>query len=294
MRLILSLIALALVFGCGPKKPELNVPIPARAGQLRSVYLEKLAFAKSVETERGWLESECDAMLWNGKYSCGGGNPDLKAAEYPEEPGRFNRKPLPGCGPELGNSKTTWSRDMGMGLLAHGWCKKDIDILSRHRDYGYAHNWVMGSPLADGRVVYTPNIIGTLHQVIYRLGGPDSSNRLWPQAYPSGLTNYEAHLQMVNIWIRGEMEPRDSGLVSAEDISALMYDRVIEHSDREPECPFYQYMRGIYDGSLERAVDSLLASDYPKCEYGRDDFGNKAAEWLFSAKLVLKKLKLEQ
>ncbi len=288
MRLIV--LALLLLVACGEKRREKEVPLPPRALDLVTAYQEKLAEAKSRVDSHGWLESECDAMLWNGKFSCGGGEPDLTAAEYPDQPGRFNRKPLPGCGPQFGNSKTTWSRDMGMGLIAHGWCKKDLGILSRHRDYGASNNWIMGEPLADGRAIYTPNVIGVLHEVIFRIGGPDSASRLWPSAYPSGLTDYQAHLQMINIWLRGEMEPN---VIQVMDISQQMYERVVEHSNREKECPFYQYMRGIYDGDLTNAVNALLAHDYPACEYGREDYGNKAAEWLFAAKLVLKKLSLE-
>lgn len=284
-------LALLFVSACGgEKKREKEVPLPPRALDLVTAYKERLELAKSKTDAHGWLEAECDAMLWNGKFSCGGGSPDLTAAEYPNQPGRFNRKPLPGCGPEFANSKTTWSRDMGMGLLAHGWCKKDLNILSRHRDYGSANKWIMGSPLADGRTIYTPGLIGVLHEIIYRIGGPNSANRLWPDIYPSGLNDYQAHLQMINIWLRSEMEPN---VIKALDISEQMYARVVEHSDREKECPFYQYMRGIYDGDLTAAVNSLLAREFPACEYGRDGFGNKTAEWLFVAKLTLKKLALE-
>lgn len=293
MRVILLLL-LFLVSCGGEKKREKEVPLPPRALDLVTAYKERLAFAKSKTDAHGWLEAECDAMLWNAKFSCGGGEPDLTAAEYPDQPGRFNRKPLPGCGPQFGNSKTTWSRDMGMGLIAHGWCRKDLALMERHRDYGLYHNWVMGEPaFPDGRVIYTPNVIGVLSEVIFRIGGPDSNNRLWPSVYPSGLRDYHAHLQMINIWLRGEMEPSVVRALGTLDISEGMYARVVEHSDREPECPFYQYMRGIYDGDLTKAVDSLMAREYPLCEYGRDDFGNKTAEWLFAAKLVLTKLNLE-
>lgn len=289
---IAALGLLCLVACGGKEKREKEVPLPPRALDLVTAYKERLAFALSKTDSHGWLESECDAALWNGKFSCGGGNPDLTAAEYPDEPGRFNRKPLPGCGPQFGNSRTTWSRDMGMGLMAHAWCKKDLPLLNRHAAYGEKKNWVMGSPLADGRVVYVPSTIGTLYGVIWASGGQDNPSRLFPQVYPSGLNDYTAHLQMINIWLWGEINEA-KGVLQVQDISREMYARIVEHSDREPECPFYQYMRGIYDGDLGRAVETLMAREFPQCEYGREDFGNKTAEWLFVAKLTLKKLGLE-
>lgn len=287
----LSLCILLGVYECGQwsKKSEADTPAPTNIQSLKSKYDEVLDEAKKkADPTDGWIEkSECDGMLWAGKYLCGGGSPKLEAAEYPNEPGKFNRRPSPYCGEEFGNSKTTWSRDMGMGLMSGAWCSKNREILERHASYGTKKNSMMGEPFADGRAVYTPSIIGILYQVIYSLGGADTTARHTPSIFSSGLDDYQAHLQMIDIWLRGETARREIDL--SLDISQTMYERVKEHSDREPTCPFYQYMRGIYDGSLETVTSLLLESDKPKCQYVRGSDGVFTSEWLFVAKLTLKK-----
>jgi len=288
----LLLASLVLTSCGGPKKKEIEPGLPANIQRLVNKYTETLAATKaSADPVDGWIEkTECDGVLWAGKYACGGGNPVITAAEYPDAPGKFNRRPAPYCNAETGNSKTTWSRDMGMGLISYAWCKKDKAVLERHADYGTKKNWMMGEPLADGRTVYTPSIIGMLYQTIYKLGGKDSQGRVWPSVYSGGLDDYEAHLQMVDIWLRGEMDGKQTDLNL--DISQTMYERVKEHSDREPTCPFYQYMRGIYDGSLESTTDLLIGSDSPGCQYVRGGPGAVTAEWLFVSRLTLKKFGL--
>ena len=287
---VIFFICVLVSTSCSPfsKKKEEDTPAPTKIQELLIKYNNELedSLAIAAQTD-GWLEvSECDGMLWAGKYSCGGGVPNIAAAEYPDEPGKFNRRPSPYCGEEFGNSKTTWSRDMGMGLMSHAWCKKDRAILERHADYGTKKNWIMGYPFADGRVVYTPSIIGILYQVIYYTGGSDSTARSWPSIYSAVLDDYQAHLQMIDIWLRGEMSgEKDLQL----EISQTMFERIKEHSDREPECPFYAYMRGIYEGSLEKTTDLLLQPGTPKCTYVRGGTYVGMSEWLFVSKLTLKK-----
>ena len=106
------------VSACGQwsKKSEADTPAPTNIQLLKSKYDEVLDEAKKkADPTDGWLEkSECDGMMWAGKFSCGGGEPNIAAAEYADDVGKFNRRPAPYCGEEFGNSKTTWS----LGCLA--------------------------------------------------------------------------------------------------------------------------------------------------------------------------------
>jgi len=288
--MMLKLLIVLSLFACGKSsKKEIVAGIPANQQRLLNKYNEKILLAKSLaDPNDGWLEkSECDGMLWAGKYTCGGGAVNIYAAEYASDAGKFNRRPAPYCGEEFGNSKTTWSRDMGMGLITYAWCNKDLMAVERHASYGTKKNWIMGEPFADGRVVYTPSIIGILYQTIYSLGGKDSQARAWPSVYTSGLKDYEAHLQMLDIWLRGEMS--GSRLELNLDISQTMFERIKEHSNREPNCPFYSYMRGIYEGNLDPVTDMLVTSDDTPCEYVRGGPNVPLIEWLYTARLTLKK-----
>jgi hypothetical protein len=261
--------------------------MPSKLDQLREWYSNQLAIADSVKDKtNGWLTpNNCDGMLWTGKYASSPGvDADMTAAEDKDEPGKFHRRPVPCWNPEQGavGSQTTWSRDMGMGLMAWAYRKKQLEPLIRHSEYGKAHNWQMGEPLADGRVVYTPAVIGLLHQVIYSLGGPDDPNRIWGNIYPSGLDDYQAHLQMLDIWLRGSIGEKssDADAIPANPATALtsgvsgtMYERIMEHAEREPKCLFYQFMKSRYtSGNYDSIVDSLLSgSENWTCQYGRFD-----------------------
>jgi len=281
-------------------------PLPenSRVAQLLEMYETKKELALELaDSENGWIVSDCDGMLWNGKYNCGlgGGGANLRAAEYPGTPGRYNRRPEPFCEAGAG-SQTSWSRDMGMGLISAAWCQKDLPLLEAHAAFGTANLWKMGEPLADGRVVYTPAMIGKLYQTIRALGGPNSPASIWPSVYPSGLDDYQAHLQILDIWLRGEIEesrgnadavprPPEDGL-ELLDVTHTMWQRIKEHAAREPACPFYRYMEAIYVTADIEPTLELLLEDRNECQYLRCDGhqGCHVGEWLFVAKNVLDRL----
>ena len=259
---------------------------PKRLDKLKTLYAEKSAEAIKLRNPlNGWIiTGDCDAMLWTAKYattSCH--SVSLEAAESSLEPGRFYRSPMKKC-VALGKSKTTWSRDMGMGLIAYGWKCQQRGLLERHRGYGIKNNWTMGHPISDGRVLYTPQIIALLHEAIFRLGGSNSPNRALPSIYPSGLDDYQAHLQVLNIWLREEME---------DGITDLMFDALQEHAKREPNNPFYQYMVGLFLNDQDKTISLLLDPKMPVGEYVRcGEFKRcQLAEWLFVANLVLESYK---
>lgn len=319
--LVLALLGLS---ACKGKEHDAKDPNPnERKEALKAKYQEKLELAKDwAKKDYGnWLViKDCDAALWMGKYSCADKIPevDLTVAEYPDQPGRFDRRPPPGScwNPEAGDigSKTTWSRDMGKGLYRWAWCGKHLDALERHAKYGNSKNWKMGEPLADGRVLYTPAMIGELYELIHALGGEDNPGRIWPTAYPKGLDDYEAHLQVLSIQIRGEIaegfgnlalgpkKPDGADGSGSEqenakegtallDVSETMYDRLREHAKREPKCAYYQYMLGVYDGSMDKALE-LLLNDSSECQYVRKDASKeiRLAEWLAVASSVIRRL----
>lgn len=294
-----------LVLSClSKKKEETKEPnTNERTPELAARYQENLALAETLRNPiNRWLTpKDCDGMIWAGKYSCGGGDPDIRAAEYPEEKGRFDRRPPPYCWtPELGDqgSKTTWSRDMGIaGLFPHALCKRDLQILADHAAFGESAKWEMGQPLADGRAIYTPAVIGSLYSLIYALGGPSDKKRGWTGIYPKGLDDYKAHLQMMDIWMRleisGPLPPLPGEPIEfSADLSKTLVDRINEHADREPQCPFYQFMKGRFSGSQDRTVDLLLSSNEPACSYVRGESLAlvQLSEWLFVARATLAEL----
>lgn len=295
---------------CTKKVDEQEPKDNPRLSDLRNRYAAYRLEAKTLaDPKTGWVMGESgDAIRFDGPAAKATGA-KIVAAEYAEASGRFCRYPGPKC-PALYDAPTSWSRDAGLGLLWAMWNAKDKATLARHADYGTGHLWKMGEPLDDGRVLYTPNMIGLLYQTIYALGGKDNANRHWPSSYPAGARDFEAALQTLSILLRGEVSetlgdplplPRASilGLIPPAtgaaheadlilDISAQMFDRLNEHHIREPGCPLYQAAWGRYSGDLGPAVDACLA-EASACEYLRcKDFRRcYLADWLFACGLVL-------
>lgn len=301
--LLRSILSLCLVLAAcgvnkGHSKKEPNTD--SRIDDLRAKYLEKLAAAEKIrDAETGWLSrNDCDGMIWAGKYAASQGvtGVNILAAEYPGQPGKFGRRPAPWCWtPEDGDqgSKTEWSRDMAVaGLLPYAWSTGQRDILERHAAYGKKNSWQMGEPLEDGRVVYTPALVGSLYKAIYAMGGELDANAIWPNIYPEGLVDYQAHLQVMSIWLQGEVaavlgdkEKPEKG--ASLNVSDTMYQRLSEHAARQPSCALYQVVYGLYSGDMTLAFDDLLGDS--QCDYIRCDDGQcREADWLFSASLLLK------
>jgi hypothetical protein len=303
---LLALILLLASVSC--RKENKKAPDElTRLDELKAEYVNRLALAESVrDAATGWLaRQDCDSMITNGKYASipevTGVN--IEAAEYPGVPGKFGRRPPPWCWtPEQGDvgSKTEWSRDMFIaGLLPYIWRQGKKDILERHLDYGAANNWILGSPFDDGRVVYSPNLIGLAYNTLYAMGGELSPHAFWPSYYDSGLTDFQAHLQVMSIWMQGEVAEKlgdgdaipqkpDEATVDKQltvSIAVSMYERLTEHATREPACPLYQVVHAMYSGTMGTAIESLLTE--AKCEYYRDDAQANLADWLFTASLAL-------
>jgi hypothetical protein len=307
LKFLIFLLVIAVV-ACGRPRGKIEVAQPdGRVPALRTKYQNNLAEAVQLrDPVTGWLTpTDCDGALWTGKYAAATGveGVDMTASEYPFAPGKFARRPIL-FGPCVVNDNrgSSWSRDMGTGLLAYGWLKKDLPLLERHAAYGNTHHWVMGDPIGDGRSVYTPAMIGKLYETIYALGGTANDNRLWPDLYPTGKVDYESHLEVMSIWQRGEIDAAVRGIstqgVSEDgtgllDISAKALVILQEQVTRDPRDPLFQAVYGQYTGNMSPAIDACLAEDgyagsYVRCDKPRTC---QLAAWLFACDIVLRAYK---
>lgn len=319
---VISVFALS----CGPWRKAKEPAADDRTEQLLELYGERQIKARQVRDEAtGWItRHDCDGMIWAGKYAStlDPAEVNIESAEYPDKSGKFGRRPPPWCwtleGGDQG-SKTEWSRDMAIaGLMPWAWLTGRRDVLERHAAYGRARGWFMGEPVADGRAYYTPAMRGVLYKTIMAMGGTADVDALWPSLWPAGLVDFEAHLQVMSIWLQGETSkslndldavPRrpegvvmlmddgewkanKDGDISLLDISETMYQRLQEHATREPRNPLYAYVFGQYTGDQSPTITLLLDETMPVGEYVRCTHFEQCqlAEWLFVTSLLLRDL----
>lgn len=311
----MRILALALALSaCGHDAVEPKEPIQdERVVELQARFDDACAEAKAMADEHGWIiNGDGDAMLWSGMAAATAC--DLKfnpvAAEWPDQPGRFDRAWPAGSITSDKPGWCSWSRDMQKGLLWWAWRHGPAarPAIERHIAYGRKNNWLMGRPAGDGRCYYTPSAIGLTFQVAWGLGGEDDVQRLWPDVYSSGLDDYRAHIQVKNIALRGEIEssrPDDGDAhpkpdepvvdevgASLTGVTGTQFERLQEHAGREPKCGFYQAAHGVYTGDFGPAFTALLGGGqlctYVRCANPRACY---LADWMFSADMVLRRYK---
>ena len=318
---LVAAVALALL-ACSKPTHETQAPADhPRLGELRSRMLDAKAEALALrDPTTGWLVTGGDGMLWTGKYAAVSGVTGVNLLAAETAPGKFQRDP---DGETSDNPDwSDWSKDMGVGLMTYGWRAKDRAALERHAAYGRAHvavvndlpAWRMGEPVGDGRGIYWPASIGRLLQIVFALGGANAPQRLWPDLYVSGLVDYQAHLQVSNIVLRGEVEEtlRKAGEGDAtphndppvvDDATppaqALVLDVtddqlaiLEEHAARDTRDPLFQAALGTYTGDMGPAFDACLSPDWYGGEYVRCDGDPRTCElaaWLFACDLVLRR-----
>lgn len=291
--LIITAITAMLLLNCGyfkkEKEAEPEVVPPAQPpaqnwlDDLRDYKAELLNEMMHLQTveNKGWITTDCDAWIWVAKAVIAGlTDVNILASEYTATPGKFGRRPpMPRWCYQSGQnygSDSTWSRDMAIaGLIPYSLFTGDIQPLKRHAKYGERKNWIMGDPSDSDRVIYSPQIINTVYKTL-------GKNVQWITVYSSGLTDYQAHLQMYNILIRAEIE---------RELPTVAIDRIREHADREPNNAFYSYLRHRFDdGGYSAVARSLIDGTADKPTYVRCDgqTGCWLAERAFVAELVLR------
>lgn len=294
------ILALLCISGCAHN--DITHKEPSKDYSEETARLRSLHDAWKSSFGDSWAGRDCDGMIWNGKAGIFIESLNVLDAESKSRPGKFHRRTDPYCWTKEGGdqgSKTDWSRDMAIcGLYPWLWRTKNLDAAERHAEYGKENLWKMGSPLSDGRVLYTPQIVGMLYEIIYALGGEDSIGREWESSYPSGLTDYTAHLQICSIWLRGEIaehhreQKNDAKEFEFGEITEKMFSRIEEHYGREPSDHFYAYMHGLYSGDYGPAVSACLddsnnGGSYVRCG-GHNDCG--LASKIFACGMLIERL----
>lgn len=278
-----------LAMSCTKKHDEQNLVPSYQTEALMHKYETYLSLAKAQQlAPHGWTYLSCDGLLFTSLYSSVQGSVGVDITAAREASGRWLRRPIETTCMD-GESPSSISKDMLMGLMYYIWRTKRLDLAQALVDYGSSKNWVMGEPYPAeiSRVLATPSLIGLAYQVLYALGGPDHVERQFPDIYPAGNVGFEAHLQILSILLRGEIHetlatkglpdsqqtgnskppvvdqsgdntPSPSPSLHLLDISDSMFDRLKEHALRNPNNPLYLAAIALYDSSFNTAIDKLL------------------------------------
>lgn len=267
-----------LLISCSKPTVEPVEPETAPLEQLQDRLVKLLEVAFTLTDKNGWLVYDsCDSMLWSAKFGTSTVDyVNISAAEKPST-GKFYRTPSQTCFEE-NRSASTWSRDMSLGLLAFLISQGDLATIERHIEYGEANGWIMGEG-AKSRTVYSPALISLWYKAAKTFGHNYGKIEV-ENVYTKGLTDYQAHLQMMDIYINGRLDGR---------ISEVMLARIIEHSDRDTNSSFFRVLRSIYQGPIEPAVSICLDDDAPIGSHVRcDGEPCELAEEIFSCGILTK------
>jgi hypothetical protein len=195
---------------------------------------------------------KCDSTMEAGLLAAAGVPVNLVAAEDPTKPGRWYRRPVqyPECW-SASESRSTISRDMLLGVLWGAWRTGDLALLERMWDYGSARNWVMGDDSVGGlHTVMNPNMVRLLADTIYALGGTNhASARLIPFDWSADILDFEAHLQVLQMALAGEV----SGGLPAGALPILE-----AHAARSPANPLYHAVLHRYTDGDQSVAEALL------------------------------------
>lgn len=295
---------LVLIAGCGFLSPKDKEDKPDLSG-IKIKYDTYASLITKHQDSNGFVEvDKCDSLLFSGLISATGIRVNLTAAE--EKPGRWLRRPTdyPECW-ENGESRSTISRDMLLGVYWHAWRAKDLALLERLREYGESRNWFMGDDSIGGlHTVLNPPMIGLLNDMIEKLGG-EKRVFTWRISPSEACSGFECHLQMLQLLLYYEIH----GQIPSPTVKAI-----VTIANRNPSNILYSYMKYFFTGtSLKPVIDLMLKTKrYPSsalpssaevCEswpVQRED-GDKGlkpcperneihsgGDWLFVANLLLR------
>jgi hypothetical protein len=92
-----------------------------------------------------------------------------------------------------------------------------------------------------------------LARVIKKLGGRKHNQRLIPLQWPSGLTDFEAHLQVLLALLVGRLDG---------ELENAAFNRIKDHYKRNPENALYSYAYHKYEDGNQSKTYNILMSEF--------------------------------
>lgn len=202
LKLGIAILFLLLLSSCGVQD---YTPSPILRQQ-RADYLE---WVKPLQGPHKFISTaHCDSLLHSALLAAGGAEVDVLAAR--EASGRWLRRPtdMPEC-LSVGESRSTISRDQILGVMVWAVMGERRDVLEALWQFGVTRDWKMGDSdnTIEGisRIYLSPNLIGTLAQAIYRMGGADHPERFMRLRIATPNEGFRRHLDLLDIMMRDRL-----------------------------------------------------------------------------------------
>lgn len=214
----------------------------------RDFYVEQ---ASKLVDESGWLDFECDALLFNSIAAFSGFPVDPTLARQAD--GKWLRHPKRSCYPE--GSKSSISKDMFNGLMLWAFANGRADVLQQVYDYGDANDWIMGEAVdfatLMSRVAFAPTMVYRLKVMIDALN--PSLMGVVIDSTDEGIIilrqNFEAHLHIVTILQNYLINKA----ITDGELAVLK-----AYTELEPNNALFHAMYGKFTGDQSKAIKLLM------------------------------------
>jgi hypothetical protein len=265
-----------------------------------------LALQHTIKDSQGFISDKCDSVGFSCLNVVGGGEIDIKKAQDPD--GRLWRHPDRDCY-DKGESGSDISRDMIWMCLVYAYHSHDGEFVSRLKSYAKDHNFILGRGDIT-RTAMTPKLISTLYKVDTALNGsqenpPQSADQEEAGTSLSLQTGFEAHLQVLDIWLNSALEhgitQKDleilKGQTEREPFNLLFSAMYHTYSDGDMTYPVialggdYLYPKGRLPTTEDHCTEYLYQRDYSAKDWGPCDPStpvktHSATDFLFALKIV--------
>ncbi len=211
---------------------------------------------------RGALDSYgfvpgCDGLLFTSLLVASGLDHNLFQAESLTQPGKWHRNATQDC-LQTGQSVSTISRDMLLGLSLALWKKRDAGSVQRLLSYSASRSGRLGEAInaqeQAGRATMSPSLLTLLTEINFKISNEDSEFRGYFPETLAPLRGFESHLQVLRLLLKGSLY---GGLIKTD------FQVLEKLALSQPKNALFQAIyHGYLDGDGTTAATVLLNPQY--------------------------------
>ena len=195
----------------------------------------------------------CDGLLFTSLLVASGRPQPISLAEDQKQPGKWHRSALQDC-LVTGQSKSTISRDMLLGLALALWQTKDGAAITRLLAFSEKSKGILGEATDRetllSRTSMSPGLLALYSEMNFLITGTTSASRGYFPEVQKPLFGFEAHLQVLNLILKAALY---GGIIS-QDLNVMK--RLAESEVKN--ALFQAVYHGFTDGDGSSVARILL------------------------------------